>query len=224
LSPGQPMVPLRPEHRDTPMQDYYQACNRIHWYEHYRNQTNFPFFYDRASLERQKKTVIARKAFYAAERFRALGDLDPAVKILEANDALPAWLEILLDPDNHSFAADQATQEDSYEIQLHYLLILEDKYGDFYKELLAISNLMGDMAGASNQMPGSPNWLSSVPWRKPRLVGLPRITGFFDGKELADGIPLIPDEIRNAVIGRLPKQSRKPAGAPTRPANPPQAP
>jgi hypothetical protein len=183
-------------------------------YERLRMITNIEAHVAKADVERQKKTVTARRSFYDADRLRLHAERERALQTYERPQAFPAWKEILID--NPLFGADEDVQEDTYIMQRKYLALSLDKRVPLYRKLLLLQEWL---ATGTILQPGAQ---CALP---PRMV-LPAlrvaIRGPFDGVQNKRGLPLISDRSKTSVIDRLnlspeydlapPRQAQLPQG------------
>jgi hypothetical protein len=72
--------------------------------------------------------VAARKLFHRAEQLRLTADLAEAAAVYEQPEAMPAWRDKVLLPNGHAdFRNDAFIQEQTYELQLKYLELVNDQ-------------------------------------------------------------------------------------------------
>ena len=89
--------------------------------------SNFTHHYTRPRIERTPEATTARRLFYEAEGLRMQGVPDRPLEIYRRPDAMQAWLDILLK--HPEFRRDTFIQEQTYEVQLSFLLVLSRQYG-----------------------------------------------------------------------------------------------
>src|SRR5439155_14090983 len=84
--------------------------------------TNFMHHYTKANAEQDRETGQARKALDRAEELRRAAEPERAIEAFE--DGFAKWKGVLLrHPD---FRGDDATQEEVYEAELHYLDLIRE--------------------------------------------------------------------------------------------------
>jgi hypothetical protein len=127
-----PLNLSREELEKPGVRDEYEASLYMFEYEYARRVSNFLHHYVRSHVEALPVTVKARKLFYEADVARQNGASGERVLAIYRNPgALKAWRdEILLKPDNKEFRHDNLMQEDTYGIQLRYLLTLNKIYAN----------------------------------------------------------------------------------------------
>jgi hypothetical protein len=196
-----------PEFRDHPG---FKAHRQLHWYDYYRSLSNFPHFYFETQVESDPQAVAVRKAFFTAEQLRKAGDRELALDTYR--EAMPKWRDILLK--HTEFRRDPNIQEDTCEIEIKYLELVEYLYGKRVKQLL----LVGDyLTQAAIRLPLSVTWLPPVTLVRDNQ---PTIVTPFSGSD-EQKVPLIPDDVRGVVRNRMglsspmpvePPPTEKPAG------------
>ena len=101
------------------------------WYDRYRWMTNYPYWLERAQVERLPGTLEARQIFWEGDRAFAQADLPKAREMYEK--ALALWqkvLDIRQDPPHQDllryreFVVDANTRDDTFEIVKRYINIL----------------------------------------------------------------------------------------------------
>ncbi len=201
--------PERPELKKGDKEyDEYKAALRVHWYDYYRTLTNFGHHIYLAEVEADKTTVQARKAFFEAERLRVEGNRMQAIQRFEAEDALEAWRKILMRFQN--FRNDEIVQEDSFELEMKYVNLLEDRYGHLYKNLSAVGDALGQGAA-----PG-PGWMMGAALHVAQAGALPLPEAYPEEKRRFDNtfkdhpedpddkpIPILNDEIKRRVLTKF---------------------
>src|SRR5205085_1296599 len=99
----------------------------------------------RASVEKDAKTVLARKLFYEAEQARlARNEKGEALRKYEQPQALQAWREIL--EQNNDFRELPTIQEGTFETQLKYLRAYRFVHGANLTSDLALGAFLGQAA------------------------------------------------------------------------------
>ena len=101
------------------------------WYDRYRWMTNYPYWLERAQVERLPGTLESRQIFWEGDRAFAQADLPKAREMYEK--ALALWqkvLDIRQDPPHQDllryreFVVDANTRDDTFEIVKRYINIL----------------------------------------------------------------------------------------------------
>lgn len=216
LNPWDRPVPLPPDNKDETLKRGYEAHDQLYWYDRNRDMTNFAHFYHTAQVEMQEPTIKARKLFFEAERLRSREGLFPEA-IETYAQACQAWLDILLK--NPEFARDSNVLEDTYEIQLRYLNLLQKQRGRRLKELSLVGDLLAKLAWPA---PGYAIWLPPLTFARDVVVPIP---GPFDVNDKS-GKPLIDEDIRRQVRIRmgLPEVATPAPVAPSPPLPPSETP
>jgi hypothetical protein len=204
---------LAPEdEKDAEMMASYKAHEKLFWYEHYRNMTNFPHFYFVSQVEQEPKTVKARKDFFAAEQLRKTGDRELALETYR--QAMPEWRNLLLA--HKEFRRDTNVQEDTYEAELKYLGLIREIMGKELQQVYLAQYCLGQALAQSPVI---------LPYPQSREVEVP-LAGPFDGVD-EEGVPLIQDDAKDRVRNRLslpplvqPQTSEPPKADTTEPATP----
>ncbi len=106
-------------HESQKMKDSMAANKKLGASQRNRNLTNFDVHLAQANAERQAQTLQARKLFFQAEQWRALGDPVKALAIYE--EAWPLWIQVLVA--HPEFANLFTLQEDTYDLQINYLIL-----------------------------------------------------------------------------------------------------
>lgn len=189
-------------------------------YDSSRHVSNYPHHLNRSQVEYRIRAVQARKTFYNADTENMYGSPDKALAQFDLPTGIKAWLSLLFD--NKEFREDTLIQEQTFETQLTYMIVLKKAKS---KELKALREDMSlrfaafAMAGQINQV-GLAGALAPVPllrqrfaanWSEPIPYFLAFANGPFDkdvvdanGKKVldADGkpIPLIPESVRTSVL------------------------
>jgi len=133
----------------------YTAARFVYEYEFYRRLTNFPHHYLRPLVEAETDTVVARRLLFQAEAYRLQASYVEALDTYNNPKALDAWLDKVLsvkDLSKHKdFREDQFIQEQTVEIQLRYMDLLNDQYGKRLKQELSLRTGLMMQAGLPNQ-------------------------------------------------------------------------
>lgn len=176
--------------------------HRIRWaarymadYDYYRNLGSFPKHLVRTQVESKEVTVLARKQFHDANSLYLDGEAVAALKTFEkvlpelANlNALDAWREKVLD--NREFRSNEWTQEDTLEIQLHYMRIRDHLTGvEMRKQVQSMAEVLPLVPPLS-------------PPGKPKFFQGPIVEGPFDRPDPNGGPPYIAPLIRARVLER----------------------
>jgi hypothetical protein len=129
IKAGAPVPPLRPESIDERgLKPKFEAYVVLMRYLSDRQMSNFGHHYERARVEAEPKTVTARKLFHRAEALRLTADLGEAIAIYEKPEAIKAWRDdVLLGPGHKDFRRDDLIQEQSYEIEMKYLELVNEQ-------------------------------------------------------------------------------------------------
>lgn len=123
---------LPSEHRDDPkMKASWQAHLRLVSKAITARMTNFDGLFHQAEAERTVEQVAARKLFYHADRLRRFENPEHALTLYDA--AWPLWLTTAVRYPKFNEAG--GNQEDSYEIQLKHLRLLQKQYPALYRSL-----------------------------------------------------------------------------------------
>ncbi len=155
--------------------------------------TNFAHHYHRARVEAEPTTVMARKLFNRAEARRLTADLGDAVKIYEGDPedkteegrlgAIRIWRDKVLLADGHKdFRRDDFVQEETYEVELKYLELVNEQ---LKLRLTRIQPFVPLLPKTSADV--FTDWILT--------------TGPFDIND-KEGQPLITDDVRQLVQGR----------------------
>ena len=140
-----------------------------------RSKTNFDNHYHQSQVEAQgagpgkeNETVLARKAFYEAERIRR-NTLLRRGALKKFDEGAVHWREVL--KNNPRFQEYTEVDRETVEIELKYVRQYADLYGRETKELLALQNYLGQAMGGGS---GVASWtslgLATTPSRMPTLV------------------------------------------------------
>jgi hypothetical protein len=172
-----------PENIRDSMWKSYRAYRFMRLYDINRNVTNFHHHYVQASVEQNTDTIEARKMFYLADGKRISALPNEALKLYNDPRAIPKWRAILTKKDNEEFRKDSFIQEETAEVELKYLdLVNED--------------LKPRMERATKVPWGMPLPLSVTAKEFPGRVFVE--SPFLD----ADGQPLVPPTVRQMVEQR----------------------
>jgi hypothetical protein len=154
--PGDPPAPLAvdPETLPEEQRRRWKAAAFLFEYERARHDSNFAHHILRARIERRDDATTARRLFYEAEGLRLKSEYDSALELYRSPDALDGWRDkVLLNPEFPEYRKDRFIQEDTYGVQLTYLLILNRQYGQGGRRFIVeFSTLMT----SSQPVPGAP--------------------------------------------------------------------
>jgi hypothetical protein len=205
IKPGADVLEVPAELKND---DGFKAERKLYWYDYYRNLTNFAHFLNQSLVESDPKAVEVRKQLFAAQRLRDTGDWDLAREIYEK--ALPRWRDILLA--HKEFRRDSNIQEDTCEIEMNYLDLVQRLYGKRLKDYMLLQDYLVQSAA---RPPLTVSWLR--PEQLARDIQPVIVTPFAVVDE--DRVPLIPEDVRALVRSRkgLPSLSasdRASAGTP----------
>src|SRR5260370_24051741 len=116
IQPGAPLPPMRPESiAERGLQAKLEAYLVMQKYQSDRQTSNFSHHYERARVEAEPETVLARKLFHHAEALRLTADLGEAIAVYEKPEAIKAWRgKGLLGPTHKDFRRDDLIQEQTY--------------------------------------------------------------------------------------------------------------
>jgi hypothetical protein len=123
-------IPLLPPESITKngLEEKLKAYVILRQYQSDRQTSNFPHHYERARVESEPETVLARKLFHHAEALRLTADLGEAIAVYERPEAIKAWRDkVLLAPGHKEFRRDDLIQEQTYEIELKYLELVNEQ-------------------------------------------------------------------------------------------------
>jgi len=183
--------------------ELYKAARYLYEYTFYRQLTNFAHHIMRVHVEAEEKTVTSRRLMYLAETYRLQGSPELALQAFNDPNAIPAWRDEVLsvqDPNKHKeFRHDSFIQEQTFEVQLKYLDVINDLYGRQLKrkitDLLALMSLAGQQGRAPGGSVLVPENLS-LAWAN--YLNPPGTLAMFRGPfdvDLPDDRPLQPQEI-----------------------------
>jgi hypothetical protein len=159
---------LRDHIRSLPEDErpYYEAARYLYEYDFYRRLSNFPHHYQRAQVEAERDTVTARRKLYQAETYRLQGSPERALKAYyEPKDdkgpergAIVDWRDKVLsvqDPSKHrEYREDSYIQEQTFEVQLKYLDLVNEQYGRRMKQQVTDLCALMQQAGQLNRTAG----------------------------------------------------------------------
>lgn len=138
--------------------ELFKAAKYMYEYEYYRRMSNFAPHYIRALVEREKSTITARRHLYHAETLRLEGDPKAALREYTSPGAIPAWRDAVLSVNDlrvhKDYREEQGIQEQTFEIQLRYLELINDEYGKEIKREIAKRIALMTMAGQISRQVG----------------------------------------------------------------------
>ncbi|MBI1916550.1 MAG: hypothetical protein HYS12_17715 [Planctomycetes bacterium] len=197
------------------------AVRFLQTYDSARHDCNFDDHLVRTNMERDAKTVLARKLFYEAEQARLARQARlEALEKYEQPEALQAWREIL--EQNKGFRDLPTIQEETFETELKYLRAYRFVHGANLTSDLALGAFLGQAAAPA---PLAADWTLLGLYSRHQLLPEPTLLGPFDGND-SQGQPLIYAEVKQQVKGRRgllkhPPTDKPPQMAPPSP-RPPQ--
>ncbi|MFO0879828.1 MAG: hypothetical protein U0840_20980 [Gemmataceae bacterium] len=202
IAPNGSPPPLRDDQLQTPEDRLeYEAARFMFEFEFYRRVSNFPHHYNRTLVEQREETVACRKAFYQADQLDLAGFPRDALERYGKQVSVPgidgwkdrklspmeAWRDLVL-LKNPEFLADSIVQEQTVEVEIRYLDLLDRNDGPrIKKELSALAPL-----------------LPMVPRFDPEVFRRSIFQGPFTRKtESGMLVPMISDDTRYNVLERL---------------------
>jgi hypothetical protein len=183
------------------VQPYYDAYRTVTSRQTNLSMTNFNHHYQRARVEAEAETVTARKLFHEAEAKRLTADLIQARAIYEQPEAMQAWKnKVLLAPGHKEFRRDDEIQEQTYEVELKYLELVNEQ-------------LKSDLTRLQPFIPLLPKTSADVfsDWIVTK--------GPFDIED-DEGVPLISENVMKQVQTRRKQMLPQKPAAPAVPRNP----
>jgi hypothetical protein len=115
---------------DRPEYDSFRAHKRLLYAGLYGlAMTNFPEHLTQTDAERDPETVMARKLFYQAERFRRAEDPERAIPLYQ--QAWKLWTQVFLA--HPKFAQNSLVLEDLYETQIRYNFYVQKHRSEVFK-------------------------------------------------------------------------------------------
>jgi hypothetical protein len=204
LGPYAPIPKLRADELSPEEKEEYEAAKWMHEYNAYRQVSNFAHQLVRCTVEATAEAVACRKLFYKAEKQNLEFNLARALDEYRTPVELPAWSGRKLSPldawrelvllKNKDYRRDSFLQENTAEIQVHYLLLLNRLDGKKLKE---------EIGRAATLLPLVPKFTHDT-------FRAPIFDGPFDVAD-SEGVPLIDDRHIDMVLTRmrLPEQTRR---------------
>lgn len=145
VGPGDMAAAFNPDKMDAEMRASLFAHRRLFFMWQNRQMTNFPHFMTKANGEKDRETAQARKAIDRAEEFRRAAEPERAIEAYE--DGFKKWEVVFRRYDD--FRNDDATAEEVYESELHYLDLIRDHRGEQLRPLVAYFESMATAAAAA---------------------------------------------------------------------------
>jgi excisionase family DNA binding protein len=131
------------EFRESPdLLKSFRAHQRLYYCDHYREQTNFAYFFYKSLVESDPKTVQLRKAIFEADQLRNAGEREQALE--RYRQILPRLRDLMLA--NEEFQRDANVQEESYTVAVRADQLFQDLYGKRFRELWVLGNFLGQPA------------------------------------------------------------------------------
>ncbi len=149
---GDPLPSLRPELRKD-LGESYDAHQKLFSNLTLRSMTNFDATLAVAEAEKDRETVLARKALYQAARYKK--DQIEAIPLFE--ESWPLWVDVTLR--YPQFMQISTVQEDIYDPMLKYMRLVQKQNLDLFR---AVNLTMAQMAIAPH-----PNWPHPSGWSWP---------------------------------------------------------
>jgi len=119
---GEAPEELSPREREAGLEKSFEAAKKLKYNIFYRGLTNYGTYIHETAAERLPGAVAARKAFFQAERLRRF-EAAPEQALTLYKAAIPKWLDFLLA--NLDYARISNVQEETYEMQMRYLRLLQ---------------------------------------------------------------------------------------------------
>jgi hypothetical protein len=169
----------------------FRAAQRLYWYDYHRSLNNYAHFFVQSLVEADPKTIAVRKALFNAERFNAMADRDQALRVYR--EAMPKWKEILME--HKDFRRDSLIQEETCEIEMKYLDLVQQLYGKRLKEFMVLQDLL---------VQGTAHPPLALGWLRPTTLARdiqPAVVTPFTAVD-DEQVPLIPDDVRAQVRSR----------------------
>jgi hypothetical protein len=206
---------FRPDTLDPEMKDALRAQQLLAWRSSNLQTTNFLHHYVKAKAEQDRDTAQARKTIDRAESARRAAEPERAIE--EFQKGFGQWKAVL---EHHpDFRDDQATQEEVYESEVHYLDLLQDHRGEQIRPALVIDGVSAAAAAAAAGA-GVPPIATGLVYglvTDARALPLP-VLGPMDGTD-ANGRAWITVQAMGTVRSRINQEAppQNPVPPPTRP-------
>jgi hypothetical protein len=194
------------------LKDSYLAHRKLYFYESNRGVSNFDFHLYRAQCEKDNDTIQARKMFFDAARLKEIFDSERAIE--KYQQAFDQWKKVLWR--YPEFRYDTNNQEDSYEIQVRYLRLIDIHRAASFRPVLTVDGMLAQGLAISNGLP-----IGTIPagvfWSYTGgIKPLPfPIVGPLDQLD-PNGQPWVPRYIADTVLDKLEQRLEK-APTPTAP-------
>jgi hypothetical protein len=203
---------LREEDLDAETREEYFAWRFLRELSSTSHVCNFEYHYNRALVESKPETLQARKTFFEAlDAQRLRNDEAGALQKYLSPTGMKAWRDKVL-LTNKVFRRDSLIQEQTFEIQLRYMMLYAQQGGIPFKAQSAslVVLPMQTSFGAGICPVGLGSWLAPRAFRsdkdQPQRVDLdkdnPLLGGPFDITD-EEGQPLIDQNARTQVLNRL---------------------
>lgn len=234
LQEGFAPPPLRDDETDAEAREEHDAWTFLHTLGQTKHLCNFDFHYNRAKVEAQEETILARKAFNdALDAQRLRNDEPEALRKYLDPAGLKGWRRVLLS--NKIFRSDSLMQEQTLEYQIRFVDLYSRLGGTTFKAQSASMLLMPShiLPGGGACPLGLASWVPKLIEKKEDKKGPlfemnwenPLLGGPFDGTD-DEGQPLVSEIARDQVFQRffpaLYRASQQQRNAP--PGGPPGSP
>ena len=147
-----------------------------HIYNINKNLSNHQHFLMMARVEKDPVTVTARRLFHQAGKLDNVGDYDQAKPIFEdpaafgppstwdsPKEKATGWRKVLLE--NPDYAEEDDIEQETFILQHHYKHSLQELAGPYYKQLVVLS----DALGQSTLWPANMPFGLRMPWYTPSI-------------------------------------------------------
>lgn len=179
----------------------YYATLTSGFYNSYRTTTNFPFFLASAETEARRETVNARKALFAADRARKLGEPDRSIRLFK--DGLDRWRGVLAA--RPEFQRLERVEEETCEMEMGYMRLLvqhDQRVRDRANELAKAVNAVVPFVPAPFP-DATPQWPTAnreeLKWFVVENVGGAPFSSPFVGTLTPRGEPWVREEVREQI-------------------------
>ncbi len=206
------------ENVDPGLKESFRAYRKLFFYNQNKNLTNFAHHYFRAYAEMDPVTIRARQLFFEADRFRALHEPDRAIATYEK--AFDEWTKVLTR--YVDFRQDTSIAEDMYEIQVHYMDLIDNRHGLYLRPVLTVTGLLEEGLAATAGVPitVAPVGGLQLIVRIPKQLPLP-VVGPMDRKD-PQGVPWIDPGLARGVRVRMGREVDPPPEPSAEPQMPPR--
>jgi hypothetical protein len=137
LESNDPAMAFREDKITPEMKEGYQAQQLLAWRAMNLQTINFLHHYVKAEAERDRETAQARKTIDRAETARRAAEPERAIE--EYQKGFEQWKAVL--QHHEAFRDDQATQEEVYESEVHYLDLIQDHRGEQIRPALVLNGI-----------------------------------------------------------------------------------